>query len=298
MKIYRAGRGRYRPGDKRTRGGDNGFPGTRRRGVPGGRRRLLRTVLIALLALLVLYLVLPFWTTRAVLLGSDARPGEEDYSRSDTILVAAAGWQDGALSVPRDTLVEIPGRGQDKVNAALAYGGPDLAVQTLEQFTGVGIGDYVLIHFDGVEDIVNAMGGITINVEEPIDVGIRGQPFHIDPGRQELDGREALAYTRYRGTPSADIGRIQRQQKFMGAAVRNMLSPLKWPRIPVVAVAVLRNTETNMNPLQMSRFAVQSLLASGTGVETYPGSPQYINGVSYWVPDTDAGEEVMGETIK
>jgi LCP family protein required for cell wall assembly len=259
---------------------------------------LLRTVLVALLAIFVLYLVLPFWTTRTVILGSDARPEDEGYSRSDTVLVAAAGWQDGALSVPRDSLVEIPGYGQDKVNAALAYGGPDLTVQTLEQFTGVGIGDYVLIRFDGVKDIVNAMGGITINVEQPIDVGVGGQNFRIDPGRQELNGGEALAYTRYRGGPSADIGRIQRQQKLMGAAVIQMLSPLKWPRIPLVAVAAARNTETNMNPLQMSRFAVQSLFASGAGVETYPGSPQYINGTSYWIPDTESGEEVMGKTIK
>lgn len=304
MKIYRGGRrfpdrGRGPQPPRQGASGRRLWETERRGGYRrrSHRRRLVFTVVGALLLLLLLYLILPFWTTRTVLMGSDARSGDE-FSRADTIMVAAAGWQDGMLSVPRDSLVEIPGHGQDKINSAFAYGGPDLAVETLEDFTGVGIGDYAVINFGGVEDIVNAMGGITINVEEEIYLGIEGQRYHIEPGEQELDGGEALAYTRYRGGPDADIGRIGRQQEFIKAASRQMLSPAKWPRIPAVALAVYRNVDTNMNPLQMARFGVQMVLAGDMNVETYPGTPQYIDGISYWVPDTEAGQQTVDETIK
>jgi polyisoprenyl-teichoic acid--peptidoglycan teichoic acid transferase len=133
-----------------------------------GRRSFLRRallVLFALFALLLLYVFLPFGGQRVVLLGSDARADEA--SRSDTIVVAKAGG--GMLAVPRDTLVEVPGVGQDKVNAAFAYGGPELTVRTLEDFTGLEIGDYAVLDFGGTEEIADALGGITVEVEEPIE---------------------------------------------------------------------------------------------------------------------------------
>lgn len=104
--------------------------------------------LILLLLLVFVYLIVPFGGQRAVLLGRDARSGEA--SRSDTIVVTKAGG--GMLAVPRDTLVDIPGVGEDKINAA---GGPELTVETLENLTGVSINDYVVVHFGGVEEIVD-----------------------------------------------------------------------------------------------------------------------------------------------
>src|SRR5918992_362338 len=128
-------------------------------GRGGGRRSgILRPILLVMLALFILgiaYLLLPFEGQRAVLLGSDARAGEA--SRSDTIVVAKAGG--GMLAVPRDTLVQIPGLGEDKINAAFATGGPDLTVDTLENLTGVRINDYVIVHFGGGEEIGDLLGG-------------------------------------------------------------------------------------------------------------------------------------------
>jgi LCP family protein required for cell wall assembly len=277
MEVYKAGRG---PGsDKRRRGG------------------LLRTVLLVLLLLLIAvlaYLLLPFGGQRVALLGSDA--SADGVSRSDTIVVARAGG--GMVAVPRDTLVEIPGVGEDKVNVAFAAGGPELTVETLENLTGLPIDNYVVVHFDGVEDIVNAMGGITLEVEEPIEVGIGGRPVSIPAGTQTLDGFEALAYVRYRGTPTADIGRIGRQQRFLQELAREATSPAKLPRLPATALAVWRNIETNMNPLQAARFAIQMRLAGGVEAEVYPGTPQYIGGISYWVPDRQAGAQVVEQTIR
>jgi polyisoprenyl-teichoic acid--peptidoglycan teichoic acid transferase len=240
MKVHKAGRG---SGPERAR--------------RGGLLRSVFLVMLVLVVVVLAYLLLPFGGQRVVLLGSDA--SADGVSRSDTIVVAKAGG--GMLAVPRDTLVEIPGVGEDKINAAFAAGGPDLTVETLENLTGLPIDNHVVVHFDGVEDIVNALGGITIEVEEPIEVGIGGQPISIPAGTQTLNGTEALAYVRYRGGPTADIGRIGRQQRFLQELAQEATSPAKLPRLPATTLAVWRNIDTNMNPLQAARFAIRMRLA-------------------------------------
>ena len=276
MKVYKAGR--------------RGDFGERKLG-------LLRPALLVLLVLFVLalaYVLLPFGGQRAVLLGSDARAGEA--SRSDTIVVTKAGG--GMLAVPRDTLVEIPGVGEDKINAAFATGGPELTVETLENLTGVPIDNYVVVNFGGVEDTVDAMGGITLQVDQPIEVGIEGRRVYIPAGTRELDGLEALAYVRYRGGPTADIGRIGRQQKFLRQLVGEATSPATLHRLAAPARAVWVNIDTNMNRLEAPRFAARTRLSGIEEAELYPGAPQYIGGISYWVPDKEAGEQLVSRTIE
>ena len=280
------------------------------------RRRIgafIVLVLLALLVFLVLFVYLALGVGgRVVLLGSDAREfGETEGTgvaetsqglpaRADTILVAKAGK--GALSIPRDTLVEIPGHGEDKINAAFAYGGPDLTVETLEDFTGLSVNNYVVIDFDGVEDIVDALGGVEVEVEEPISVGLDGQKVEIPAGKQNLDGLEALAYVRYRGGPTADIGRIDHQQKFLSALTREALSPAKIPRWPATLRATSEETTTNVNFLEaallVARYAVGRALSGGLEVDTLPGVPQYISGVAYWVPERGATDSVVEQTIR
>lgn len=281
MKVYKAGRVDDR-WERRTR-------------QPGSRRLLAVLAVPVLLFLIFLVLVWPFGGSRMVLLGSDATVDEA--SRSDTIVVAKAGG--GMLAVPRDTLVEIPGVGEDKVNAAFANGGPELTVETLENLTSLRINNYVVVDFGGVEEIVDSLGGITINVEEPIEATMEnGEIVSLPAGEQELDGGEALAYVRYRGGPTADIGRVGRQQEFLRAFVSEMRSPGKWPRLPSTALSVWRNIDTNMNPVQAAFFALRMGLSGISSVEIYPGTPQYIDGISYWVPDEEAGERAMAETIE
>src|SRR5215204_4560365 len=217
----------------------------------GGSSRGVFLFLLVPVVLLLLYLFVLFGTGRAVLLGSDARADEP--SRSDTSMIAGAG---GLLAVPRDTLVEIPGVGEDKVNAAFANGGPELAVKTLENLTELPIENYVVLDFGGTREIVDALGGIT-----------------------------------------ADIGRIERQQRFLQALTEEASSPENLPRLPAMARAVWRNVETNMNPFEAARLAVRLALSGGSNAEIYPGTPQYINGISYWVPDPVAGRRVVEATV-
>jgi LCP family protein required for cell wall assembly len=265
-----------------------------RRERRGGLLRSVVLVLLVLFVLLLLYLFFPFGTGRAVLLGSDARA--EEVSRADTIMVAKANG--GLLAVPRDTLVEIPGLGEDKVNAAFANGGPELMVETLENLTELPITHYVVLDFGGTREIGDALGGITVNVEEPIETEQDGEFFSIPAGTQELTGAQALAYVRYRGGPTADIGRIGRQQRFLQALAGEVSSPENLPRLPATARAVWSNVETNMNPFEAARFAVRFGLSGGTNAKIYPGTPQYINGISYWVPDAAAGEREVAATVQ
>ncbi|MDX5892809.1 LCP family protein [Rubrobacter radiotolerans] len=311
MKVFRAGQlgrnverppgresgGRSRDEQHRTarRREERARPGAlpRTESVPRERRLpVLPLLLLAVLAVLVV-LAWPFGGQRVVLLGSDARADEA--SRSDTVVVAKGGG--GMLAVPRDTLVTIPGVGEGKINAALATGGPELATETLSDLTGEPVGYYVVLDFGGVEEIVDALGGITINVEEPIDYGLEGTPVSIPAGEQTLSGEEALGYVRYRGTPTADIGRIERQQRFLQALASEATSPTKLPRLPGTALAVWRNVETNMNPVRAAFFAARVGVFGIGETEIYPGTPQYIDGISYWVPDREAGERVVQETI-
>ena len=259
-------------------------------------RRLAVFLVVLPVLLLFLYMFVP-WTQRVVLLGSDQRTTEA--SRSDTIMIAAEGDASGVLSVPRDSRVEIPGHGEDKINSAYAYGGPDLTVTTLEDFTGLHINNYIVIKFHAVEDIVNALGGVTIDVKEPVKLGLEdGRVFNIKPGRQVLNGGQAIAFVRFRGDPRADIGRIGRQQQFMAALRHEALSPGNLPRLPAVIRAVLKNTDTNMNPLEVARFVVWMEISGKSEAKTYPGVGKYIEGVSYWLPDKKAGEKMIEETIK
>jgi LCP family protein required for cell wall assembly len=268
------------------------------RNPEGGRRGgFLRPALLVLLlifALVLAYLFLPFGTQRALLLGSDASAG--GASRADTIVVTKAGG--GMLAVPRDTLVDIPGVGEDKINAAFAAGGPDLTAETVENLTGVPVDGYVVVNFGGVKDIVDAMGGITLEVDEPIEVGIEGRRVSNPAGTGELDGFEALAYVRYRGGPTADIGRIGRQQKLLRELAQALTSPSNLTRLPATARATWRNMNTNMNPLQAARFAIRTRLSGIEEAELYSGAPRYIEGISYWVPDKQAGDKAVAQTVE
>lgn len=279
MKVYRSGRV---PGEERRR--------VRR----GGFLRKALILLLVLFVILLAYILLPFGGSRAVLLGSDERADEA--SRSDTIVVTKAGG--GMLAVPRDTLVQISDIGEDKINAAYANGGPELAVETLEGLTDVNINNYIVVDFGGVEEIVDSLGGITVNVDEPIEYNLEGRYISIPAGDQKLDGSEALAYVRFRGDATADIGRIGRQQQFLQALASEVRSPSKLPKLPSTARAVWRNIDTNMNPVQALRFAVRVGILGIGEAELYPGTPQYIDGISYWVPDEAAGDEAVARTVE
>jgi LCP family protein required for cell wall assembly len=159
-----------------------------------------------------------------LLIGIDSRDGER--ARSDTVMLAAVNPQKQRaflISIPRDSFMELPGRGYDKVNHAFAYGGPKLVKSSLERFFNVQIDRYVTIDFDGFRKIVDELGGVEVNVKKRMKYSDPSDDTYIDlhPGLQVLNGKQALDYARYRksdlGREDSDYERIVRQQEIVKA---------------------------------------------------------------------------------
>lgn len=224
-----------------------------------------------------------------LVMGVDER--SDDVGRSDTMMVVTVDTstkQVSLLSIPRDTRVKIPGVGWDKINHAFANGGHKLSLKTVEDLLGIPMDYYVLINFAAFNKIVDAIGGVTIDVEkrmyyeDPYDNLI----IDLDPGEQKLDGRTAIKYVRYRDE-EGDIGRIARQQKFIKAMLNEVASPFILPRVPSIIREVNAAVTTDMTTADMLKLAKLLNDASKTGLKAamVPGKPAYIDDVSYWLPD-------------
>lgn len=233
------------------------------RPAPAPRRRRRFPLGRLLLALLVAYLVFmvatPFWHFgRAnridampagerpaeqpgkvfLLVGSDSREsltpeqkkkygtGSAEGARTDSILmlVVPKTGKPALISIPRDSYVPIPGHGRNKINAAFAFGGPKLLVETVEQATGVRIDGYLQIGMVGFAETVDAVGGIQMCLDKPI----KDKNSHSDfpAGCQQFDGRDALSYVRMRyADPTGDLGRMKRQREVIGKVAAKAASP-------------------------------------------------------------------------
>ena len=229
-----------------------------------------------------------------LIMGVDKR--EDDVGRSDTLMVATIDPNlDKAtlLSIPRDTRVKIRGRGYDKINAAFAYGGVSLAQSTVENFLGINIDHYVMIDTGSFVKIIDAIGGVDIDVEKRMfyedpwdDNG--GLVIDLYPGQQHMDGRTAVTYVRYRDS-EGDIGRVKRQQAFMAACMDKVTSPEIVPRIPKIVREVIDAVETDMSLSELLGLAGALKAAASRGLESdmVPGHPIYIDEISYWIPDVE-----------
>ncbi|WP_109522893.1 MULTISPECIES: LCP family protein [Nocardia] len=187
--------------------------------------------------------------TNWLLVGSDGRGGlsseqeqelatggEVGPERTDTIMLVhiPKSGDTTLISLPRDSYVSIPGHGKDKLNAAFAFGGPQLLVQTVEIATGLRVDHYAQIGFAGFAGIVDSLGGIDVCVPMAIDDPLAG--IDLQPGCQKLDGPTALGFVRSRATALADIDRMNNQRLFMAALLKKATSgatlanPFKlWP---------------------------------------------------------------------
>jgi LCP family protein required for cell wall assembly len=159
-----------------------------------------------------------------LLVGTDERPGDTS-SRADTMIVATFNKNDQTVdmvSIPRVSLVQIPSVGyEDKINHSYAFGGIDSTIETVETLLDIPIDYYASINFNGVVAIVDALGGIDVDVKlpiDPLDSSDKRNGVELEPGKQTLNGEEALAYARMRyQDPEGDIGRTKRQQQIVEA---------------------------------------------------------------------------------
>jgi LCP family protein required for cell wall assembly len=163
-----------------------------------------------------------------LLVGSDTRadiaPGDLPDARSDAIMIArfSADRQHAqVISIPRDSWVDVPGHGMDKINAAYAYGGPPLLIQTVEQLTGVRIDHYAAIDFDGLIQVTDDLGGVDVVVPRTTSNG----PYTFTAGINHLDGDQARWYVGQRyDLPGGDFDRVRRQQNYLRATFTELAS--------------------------------------------------------------------------
>jgi LCP family protein required for cell wall assembly len=313
----------------------------RRRGLPRGPitvGRVVRYLLLAAIAWLALSLVLflvsaqiqqgqlsgdvslggagfPLTSPNTVLvLGSDTRPkgskepGAETSGtgRSDSILLMrVGGGKNARLSIPRDTIVDIPGHGRNKINAAYAFGGAKLATETIENYLGIQVNHLIEVNFDNFPDLIDAMGGITYEggcVVSKINGGFKngGYTLRLKKGKTHIDGKQALALARTRknlcNPAENDLTRARRQQKLLSAMKSRLISPFAFPRMPWIAWNAPKALRSDMSgPTLLGLFGALATSGSPTprvlkpdGAETAPDG-----GAGLHVSDAEKQREVQ-----
>ncbi len=231
--------------------------------------------------------------TNWLIIGSDSRAGlteateqelstgEVDGSRTDTMMlvhVGGFGGQTSLTSLPRDSILKIPGPGRNRegrLNSAYSLGGPELLVQTIEQAADIEIDHYAEIGFEGFAGMVDAIGGVDMCLDDAIDDPKAG--IDLPAGCQELDGTQALGFVRTRAFPNADLQRIQNQRKFLSALVSEAASPVTllnpFRIIPFANSAIGTLTvddSTHVWNLASLGFAMRSLSGEGGVTTTVP----------------------------
>jgi LCP family protein required for cell wall assembly len=175
-----------------------------------------------------------------LVIGSDKRPGEEGNGRADTImLMRYGGGKSARLSMPRDTLVDIPDSGPNKINAAYAIGGAPLMIETVKQYLGIEVNHLIEIDFEGFPKFVDALGGVNLTFDNCVRSRYEGRTVRFKKGENHLNGKQALDAVRVRKNecdPSeSDLTRARRQQKFLESVRSRLYNPLVFPRWPWVA---------------------------------------------------------------
>lgn len=215
--------------------------------------------------------------TTYLIAGSDRRGGttlKDDGvqgQRADTMMILhkAANGNAYLVSLPRDTLVDIPGKGKYKLNAAYSFGGPKLLVSTVEGFTGLTIDHFVEIGFDGVSGLVDAVGTVNLCLDQDVDDKKSGLKW--TKGCHDTGGEQALAFVRARYfDPTADLGRQKRQQQFVSALMKEVmtpgvvLNPFTQVKLAEAGTAALR-TDDSTGVVTMGRMALamRSVMKSG-----------------------------------
>jgi LCP family protein required for cell wall assembly len=247
--------------------------------------------------------------TNILVLGVDARAGEE-HSRSDTMMLVSIDptlKKIALVSIPRDTRVILKGN-HEKINAANYYGGPEMAVQCVEDLMDIDIDNYVEMDFKGFQNIVDLMGGVTCNV--PQRMYKPSENIDLQPGIQKLNGEQALGLVRFRGYVMGDIERTTQQQEFLKAMAKEMMQPATIIKLPKIAAELNKYIDTDLTTgdfIKLAtwapRFKTDNIIAQTLPGNFYDVRDSYGNSlISYWQADPDKVEGLLdamlnGQTV-
>ncbi|MFC4403705.1 LCP family protein [Gracilibacillus xinjiangensis] len=208
-----------------------------------------------------------------LILGEDS--ADEGIPRTDTIMIAqydADEQRAKLVSIMRDTYVNIPDHGYNKINAAYAFGGPELLRKTIVENFDIDIHHYAIVDFEGFEHIVDTIApdGIEVDVEKRMVYTDTADGLYIDlhPGVQTLNGEELLGYARFRHDAESDFGRVRRQQQVMGLVKDELLSFSSVIKIPKVVGTLIPYVNTNMSETNIGKYALSFLTNTPKELET------------------------------
>jgi len=265
-------------------------------------------LLVALIFLLKYFGVFPFSSDimsynrlNILIVGCDEI---ENHGRADTIVLLSVSpkTKDALiLSIPRDTRVEIPGRGMDKINHAYAFGGESLLTKTVSSFLDVPIHFYAVADFNGFVYIIDELGGVEIDVEKEMHYVDKagGVEINLHPGKQILNGEKALQYIRFRYDKLGDLGRIKRQQKLALAVIKKMINFDSMIKIPQISEGMKDYIETNIEARDTVALAnlFRGVNQEKFRIETVQGEPVYIEGISYLEPNVEEVQQRVKSLI-
>jgi LCP family protein required for cell wall assembly len=240
-------------------------------------------------------------TDTVLVLGTDQRPrtgpGSKEPgsnyndagSNSDTIMLwRLGGGTSRRLSIPRDTVAEIPGHGLAKINAGYALGGPALAITTVEQFTGLKINHLIVVNLAAFPKFIDAIGGVDVTTGKicsDISGGAKNGGFslYLSPGTHHLNGIQALTYARTRenrcNRADNDLTRVQHQQQILNAIKGKLLSPSSFLRLPLASWDAPKVLRTDMGGFTLlSLFAASELGGSAPVDVLKPTGREYLPG--------------------
>ena len=248
---------------------------------------------------------------RILVLGTDEGP--HDRGRSDAIMVAMLNMRQrrlAVLSVPRDLRVDVPGQGRDKINSAYAFGGAELSVRTVEALAGQQMDGYVVMRIEDLERMVDALGGVELVVPDYEGDMTRGRhhgmhytdnwgklEIALEPGRQRLDGEQAVGFARYRhsryGGAISDIGRVANQQVLLSALFDQKLRGRSRAQLLDVIGTCLQYMETDMSWADLTAVArvLRTLTGSDVRFETVPIADSITGGIYYALLRPDVFEQ-------
>ena len=232
----------------------------------------------------------PFDRFDILLLGLDGREGLND--RTDTIIllsIDAVNKKGTLLSIPRDTRVQLKPGSYDRINAAYVYGGVDLAKQAVGELLQTHIDRFAAINFEGVVDLVDLLGGVEIDVPVRMYVPLEG--IDLQKGdAQVLNGEDALAYMRFRGTSGGDMDRVVRQQEVLVKLAKDLFTFKNILNIRRFLETALEKMDTDLSLNELTALASISSEIIENGIETYvlPGDNRKIDSLWYFIPDLEA----------
>ncbi len=228
----------------------------------------------------------------------------ENHGRADTIVFLSISpkTKDALiLSIPRDTRVEIPGRGMDKINHAYAFGGESLISETVSSFLDVPIHFYAVADFNGFVYIIDELGGVEIDVEKEMYYVDKagGVEINLHPGKQILDGEKALQYIRFRYDKLGDLGRIKRQQKLALAVIKKLINFDSIIKIPQISEGMKEYIETNIEVRDTVALAnlFRGVNQEKFRMDTVQSKPVYIKGISYLEPNVEEVQQRVKSLI-